>query len=231
MVFQTTNPAGLMAPGIEGGWSGFNPHFTLTNPIEGGWSVGATGLFIGRFAWGDINTALMTSAHPGTAGARVGFIHRDQPVYITGLLSASSLLVTAGQPIDALEDGPVWARFANGGTAGMKVYASYADGSCRAALTGQAATATGVTANTTNGSPNLTNVAGGTLSPGQMVTGTGIPAGTSIVSVTGTTAVMSANATATGAGVALTQTVDMETSWALRSSCLGGEIAKISVRG
>jgi hypothetical protein len=232
MAFQVSNPAALMAPGIEGGWTGANPHFTLTNPNEGDWKVGATGLFIGRFAWGDSLTGLMTSAHPGTADVRIGFIHRDQQTYITGLLNASSLAMTAGQMVDALEDGPVWGRFAAGVTkTGLKVYASYADGSLRAAVTASPATATGVTATTVSGSPNITAVAGGTLVPGQLVTGSGIPALAYVVSVSGTTAVLSANATASASGVALTQTTDFETNWATRSICLSGEIAKISVRG
>lgn len=61
-------------------------------------------------------------------------------------------------------------------------------------------------ADTTLGSPNLTNVnptAG--WANGMTVTGAGIPAGTTIVSGAGTaTMVMSANATATAAGVAIT---------------------------
>lgn len=231
MPFQTSYPGAIMSYGIEGGWSGVNPHFTLPNPIEGAWTVGATGLLIGRFAWGDPATGQLTGAHPGTPNVRVGFIHRDQAAYITGLLNAASLAMTPGLIVDALEDGPVWARFAAGGTTGQKVYASYADGSCRAGVTGTPGTATGVTATTTNGSPNLSAVSGGTLLPGQPVSGTGIPAGTYIVSATGATAVMSANATAGGTGVAITQTTDFETNWTLRSTALAGELAKISVRG
>lgn len=220
-----------MAPGIEGGWSGRNPHYTLTNPDEAQFVVGATGAIVGRFAWASMTTGQATSAHPGTANVVPGFVHRDQPVYITGLLNASSLALVSGQGIDMLEDGPVWARFAAGGTAQQKVYASYADGSCRAAVTGAPATATGVTVSMNN-SVNLTAVAGGTLVPGQLVAGAGIPAGAYVVSVGSGTAVISAATTGGAAtGVAVTQTLDFETNWRLRSTCLSGEIAKISVRG
>lgn len=230
MAFQTTVGA-VMAPGIEGGWSGRNPHYTLTNPDEAQFVVGPTGAIVGRFAWASMTTGLATSAHPGTANVVPGFVHRDQPVYITGLLNASSLALVSGQGIDMLEDGPVWARFATGGTAQQKVYASYADGSCRAAATGAPATATGVTVSMNN-SANLTAVAGGTLVPGQLVAGAGIPAGAYVVSVGPGTAVISAAATGGAAtGVAVTQTLDFETNWRLRSTCLSGEIAKISVRG
>jgi hypothetical protein len=58
---------------------------------------------------------------------------------------------------------------------------------------------------TTINSPNITFTAGG-LAPlvGQYVTGTGIPAGTYLVSSTATTGVLSANATATGSGLTFT---------------------------
>jgi hypothetical protein len=58
---------------------------------------------------------------------------------------------------------------------------------------------------TTINSPNITFTAGG-LAPlvGQYVTGTGIPAGTYLISSTATTGVLSANATATGSGLTFT---------------------------
>lgn len=52
---------------------------------------------------------------------------------------------------------------------------------------------------TVNGSPNLTLPSDNSLiGSGQTVTGTGIPANTTIISVSGTTVIMSANATASG---------------------------------
>ena len=65
----------------------------------------------------------------------------------------------------------------------------------------------GFTANTSNGSPNLTNISSAlNLGPGVAITGNGIPANTTIISVAndGLSAVMSANATATQTAVALT---------------------------
>lgn len=233
MAFQTSVPAALMAPGMEGGFYGDNPIFTLTNPDEGQWVVGTTGLYIGRFAWGNTATGLATSAHPGVATVRVGFVGLDQPVYITGLLNASTLQMTAGQGVDMFEDAPVWGRFAAGATIGNKVYAYYADGSLYSAATATPPTATGVTVSMNN-STTITAVAGGTLVPGQPVSGAGIPAGAYVVSVnTGAaTAVISAATTGGAAtGVAVTQTTAFETNWYVRSACLSGEVAKISVRG
>ncbi len=56
------------------------------------------------------------------------------------------------------------------------------------------------------GSPNVTAVSSiGGLVAGQVVTGTGIPAGTTILSATGTTVVLSANATAAGTGTVISE--------------------------
>jgi hypothetical protein len=197
------------------------------------WIAGAVGPVIGRMAWANTANGKVTSAHPGVATVRTGFLHRDQPVVANGstMLAGSSVQVVAGAPVDLAEDGTFWARFTNGATIGQKVYMSYADGSLRAAATGSAATATGVTVSMNN-SVNITAVAGGTLVPGQPVSGTGIPAGAYVVSVSGTTAVLSAATTGGSAtGVAVTQTTDFETAFTVRSTAGNGELAKISVRG
>lgn len=230
MAFQTS-VASQQSPGIEGGWTGTNPHYTLTNPDEGQWVAGSNGVTIGQFAWANTANGQVSSAHPGVATVRHGFVHRDQPAVIAAMLAGTSNIVVAGQGIDLLEDGPVWARFAAGATIGQKVYMSYATGACRSAATGSPATATGVTVSMNN-STTITAVAGGTLVPGQPVSGTGIPAGAYVVSVNGTTAVLSATTTGGAAsGVAVTQTTDFETAFTVRSTAGNGELAKISVRG
>lgn len=232
MAFQTS-VAAQQSPGIEGGWTGANPHYTLTSPDEGQWVAGPNGVTIGQFAWANPANGQVTSNHPGTAIVRYGFVHRDQPAVIAGLLVGTSNIVVAGQGIDLLEDGPVWARFAAGAAVNQKVYMNYATGACRAAATGSPATATGVTVSMNN-STTITAVAGGTLVPGQPVAGAGIPAGAYVVSVnTGAaTAVLSAATTGgTATGVAVTQTIDFETAFSVRSTAGNGELAKISVRG
>jgi hypothetical protein len=58
---------------------------------------------------------------------------------------------------------------------------------------------------TTNASPNITFASSGEIPPaGATITGTNIPGGTTIVSATATTAVLSANATAAGSGITFT---------------------------
>lgn len=241
----------FLAPGIEGGWASANPHVSLlqantgdlTEAASGSWKVGASGAIIGRFAFADTVTGLVTSAHPGTGAiftegssgqpgrVRFGFVQRDQVSLITPYLGTDSMAVQPGFGITLLTRGDVFARFAAGAAIGSFVFASLADGSCIAGATSTAPTATGVTVTTTSGSPNLTAVAGGTLVPGQPVSGTGIPAGAYIVSVTGATAVLSANATASGTGVAITQTTAVLTNYRVDSPAAAGDIAKISVWG
>lgn len=229
--FQTS-VATQPSPGIEGGFTGHNPHYTLTNPDEGMFVAGSPGPYVGRFAFADMATGKVTSAHPGTASVRVGFVGRDQNVVIAGLLLGDSNQVVAGQGIDLFADAPVWARFTAGAAIGQKVFASYADGSCVAGTAGAAPSGSTVTADTTSASPNLASVSAA-LYPGQPISGTGIPAGAYVVSYDSAagTAVMSANASATGTGVTVTPKSAFETDFVVRSTAGAGELAKISVRG
>lgn len=232
MAFQTSVQT-QQSPGIEGGWSGVNPHYTLTNPDEGQFVAGSAGVTIGQFAWADVSNGQVSSVHPGKAPALVrhGFVHRDQPAVIAALLAGASNTVIAGQPIDLLEDGPVWARFAAGAVIGQKVYMNYADGACIAAATASAATVSR-SVTTTNASTTI-SYTGGAIAPGMPITGNAnIPAGAYVVSVNAAagTAVISAAATA-GATAATTFTTNFETAYTVRSTAANGELAKISVRG
>lgn len=251
MPFQNSTPRRYIAPGVEGGWASYNPDVTLLQgstgdldlPNAASWKVAPAGALVGRFAFADVVTGLVSNINPGTgalftegsAGTpgriRVAFVQRDQISLITPWLGSDSLAVMPGAGITLHTRGDFWAKFAAGAAVGSFVFASYADGSCIAGATSTAPTATGVTATTTSGSPNLTAVAGGTLVPGQPISGTGIPAGTYVVSVSGATAVMSANATASGTGVAITQTTAAPTPFRVDSLAAAGEIAKISVWG
>lgn len=229
MAFQTS-VATQQSPGIEGGFYGVNPMFTVTNPDEGMWVAGSAGVTIGQFAWANTANGQVSSVHPGVTTVRYGFVHRDQPAVIAALLAGTSNTVIAGQAIDILEDGPVWARFAAGAVIGQKVYMNYADGACVAAAAATPATVTR-SVTTTNTSTAI-SYTGGAIFPGQPVSGTGIPANAYIVSVNAAagTAVLSAAATASGT-VTGTFTTNFETAFTVRSTAGNGELAKISVRG
>lgn len=242
---------GLIAPGIEGGWASNNPYVSMVQPnngdltdaTAGSWRVGASGAFTGRFAWADVVTGLVTNASPatgavfvpGSAGApgrlRCGFVQRDQISLITAYLGSDTLAIPPGVGISLLTRGDVWARFAAGAAVGAFVFASYADGSAIAGNTATPPTATGVTVSMNN-SVNLTAVAGGTLVPGQPISGAGIPAGAYVVSVGVGTAIISAATTGGAAtGVAVTQTTAFLTEWRVDSIAAAGDVAKISVWG
>jgi uncharacterized phage protein gp47/JayE len=73
-----------------------------------------------------------------------------------------------------------------------------------------------------NGNPSITIVSATGIAPGQTIVGIAIPAGTTVVSITGTTVVMSANATANGTGVAVSTfalgTADISVAFNLAAS-------------
>lgn len=78
---------------------------------------------------------------------------------------------------------------------------------------------TGITGTTTVGSPTITaasSIVG--VVAGLSVTGTGIPAGTTVISATGTTITLSQNATAAGTAVSLTFTVGYVTIGEIKSA-------------
>lgn len=245
--FQTSVNA-YLSPGIEGGWASNNPYVSmlssntgdLSDPTSGAWRVGTTGAIIGRFAFADVVTGLVTSANPGTGvpfvegtsgqpgRVRVAFVQRDQLALITAYLGSDTLTLFSGQNVSLLARGDVFARFAAGAAVGSFVFASFADGSAVAGATTTAPTTT-YSVTTASGSPNLTAVGAGAYA-GQPISGTGIPAGAYLVSVNGTTAVMSANASATGT-VTATATTAQLTPWRVDSLAGNGELAKISVWG
>lgn len=81
------------------------------------------------------------------------------------------------------------------------------------------------TANTVSGSPIISNVSVPGLAVGDAVTGSGIPALTTILSVSGSQATLSANATLTAVGVALTATG----TWTNVAGATFGQVGKSAV--
>ena len=232
--FQTTvnaNPA----PAVEGDFASANPRASMLAG-EGQLIAGAAGVIVGRFARAKLSDGTVTNADPGVA-SRTGFVHRDQPALITAWLGDSSMTVQAGLEVTLHDDGDFWARFAGGGSVGQKVFANYATGAAVAAAAGATVAGASVTANLTSGSATMTvtGVTSGTLAVGQPVSGTGIPAGTTILALgTGTggtgTYTLSANATASNTGVTVTAAGAEETPWYLHTAPAAGELGKISTR-
>jgi hypothetical protein len=122
------------APAVEGDFASANPrHVLLAGP--GALTAAAAGLTIGRFGFARNDTGVTGNVDPGVP-FRVGFVHRNQPTLITAWLGAGSMLVTSGLEVTLFDLGDFWVRFAAGAAIGLKVFASLADGTARAAAAG-----------------------------------------------------------------------------------------------
>lgn len=232
MSFQTSVQT-YLAPAVEGDFADNNPRSSMIAGPGGLVVSDVNGVTVGRFAWSNAAGQVTTqSANP--AASDYGFVTRRQQALIVAFLAESSMNVPVGQPITLMTRGSYWGRFAAGATYKQKVYFSYADGSLSAAATGTPAQST-LTANTTNGSNVIavTALAGGNvLALGQPVAGAGIPAGAFITAIPAGGGIgnvtLSAAATATATGVAVTNMTTIETAFIVGQTCAAGELAKFS---
>lgn len=216
------------SPAVEGDFASNNPRQVLTNAGQGQMVAGADGAILGRFAWVDAN-GLVGNTYPG-AGARLGFLARPgQVALIVEWLGGYSLQVQSGMPVTVHAKLDTFARFAAGATPQQKVFASFTDGT---AIAGAAAPVANITGSVTTGSPDITALSAA-VAAGSPVSGTGIPAGTTIITgaAAGGTAVMSANATATGAAEAIAVTTAQATPFIVVAEADANGLAKISPEG
>lgn len=187
------------APAVAGDFASSNPRVTvLAGP--GGLVAGVGGVTVGKFAWVAPDGVTVYS-HGTKAVAPSGFVHREQQGLIQQYLGEASMNIPVGFPVILHNGGDFWA--VNGGagafTVGDAVYANYADGTvAQSAATNATATASmGATFTASGSGTNLTvSAVTGVLSIGETLSGTGIPAGTTIVSQT--------SGTTGGAGVYVT---------------------------
>ena len=236
-----------IAPGVKGGWASANPHASLLQSNNGDlgetaspiaiWMVGAAGVIVGQFAFADTVTGQVTSAAPAgvitsptVAGTvRVGFVQRDQFALITPYMAGSGVTLFQGQPVTLLSSGDVWAEFLGGAAVGQFVFASYANGAAIAGATSTPPVAAATTVTNTSGQPTLTVTAGPIPAVGSPITGTGVPAGTRVISVVGSVVTMSANSTA-GVTSIVAETAYL-TRYRVVSPAANGDIAKITAQG
>ena len=191
------------APAVAGDFASANPRSSaLSSP--GGLVAGVGGVTVGKFAW--INPTDGITVHSfGTIGRYPdGFVHREQQAMIQTYLAESGMNIPAGYQMSLANEGDFWA--VNAGSAAMSindaVYASYADGSvANSVQTGASATGEiGATFTATGATTNLTvSAVTGLISIGDTIAGTGVPAGTTIVSQT--------SGTTGGAGVYVTSAI------------------------
>ena len=136
MAFQKTLNRDLPV-GVEGDFASTNPYHSVLAG-EGALKAGENGVTIGKFAWVDPATGLVSNAQ--VANGVLGFVRRDNTALITQYLAESTLLIPAGFGVTLYDKGDFWARFAGGATIGQKVFASITDGSVSAAATAPADT-------------------------------------------------------------------------------------------
>lgn len=125
MSFQKTLNRDLPVA-VEGDFASTNPYHTMLAG-EGKLKAGANGVTVGRFAWADPATGLVSNAT--VTDGLLGFVHRDNTALLTQYLAEATLLIPAGFGVTLYDGGDFWARFAAGATIGQKVFASDTDGS------------------------------------------------------------------------------------------------------
>ncbi len=217
------------APATAGDFASANPRASVLAG-EGALVAGVGGVNVGKFAWlqSDGNTVL----HYGTAPAAPnGFCARTQQAQLQTYLQEAGVNIPAGFPVTLFNSGDFWAVLtgANAAAIGDAIYATYADGSITAGAAATGASVTGAIGATMTAAIGATFTATGTgtslavtsitgyLSVGDTISGTGVPAGTTIVAqVSGTTgsngtyttstATTAAAATVTGFGTVINVT-------------------------
>jgi len=187
------------APAVAGDFASANPRASvLVGP--GGLVAGVGGVTIAKFAWVDAD-GVTTRSRGTKAVAPSGFVHRDQQGLIQNYLGESTMSIPVGFPVTLFNQGDFWA--VNAGPAalavGDSIYANYATGDvAQAAAANASATGSiGATFTATGSGVNLTvSAVTGVISQGDTISGTGVPAGTTILS--------QSSGTTGGAGVYVT---------------------------
>jgi hypothetical protein len=192
MGFQTTVQE---QPGVAvaGNFASANPRASkLAGPGQLVAPVG--GLIVGQFFF--INPTTGAVSQTFATGDLTAFLHRENQALITQWLADSAMVVPQGYPITGMVAGDFWAKFAGGATAGQAVYADDGSGlpisSATAPVALSATASIGTTADAsasaTAGVMTVTAApSGGKFYVGDTITGTGVPAGTTIGSLgTGT---------------------------------------------
>lgn len=217
------------APATAGDFASANPRASVLAG-EGALVAGVGGVNVGKFAWlqSDGNTVLPYGTAPAAPN---GFCARTQQAQLQTYLQEAGVNIPAGFPVTLFNSGDFWAVLtgANAAAIGDAIYATYADGSITAGAAATGASVTGAIGATMTAAIGATFTATGTgtslavtsitgyLSVGDTISGTGVPAGTTIVAqVSGTTgsngtyttstATTASSATVTGFGTVINVT-------------------------
>lgn len=114
--------------GVAGDFASVNPHFSMLAG-ESELKAGAAGVTIGLFAWA--NEAGLVS-NVKTAGALLGFVHRNNQAIISNYGEGATMLVPAGREITLMTGGDYFVVLEAGGTRGQFIVADVATGKAKA---------------------------------------------------------------------------------------------------
>lgn len=193
MAFQTVVN---IQPGVAvpGDFAGLNPRTTVQAGPGQLIAPSSNLLSVGGFGFVDPVSGNV-SATP-TSGAIIGFVHRENQGIIVNFLADSISTIQGGFPVTLFNKGDFWARLAGGGTRGQTIYADGTTGAPIAAasapgassLTATIGTTADIAASAAAGVLTVTAAPSvGRISVGDVLTGTGVPTGTTVISLgTGT---------------------------------------------
>ena len=132
MGFQTTVNL-QQAPAVAGDFATANPRASFPAG-EGQYVAAAGGVTVGRFAWIDAVTGLVSNTGTGKPD---GFIHREQQALISVYLAETSNVVPRGFPVTVMRTGDYWATATVAAAVkGNKVFARLSDGTVQAGAAG-----------------------------------------------------------------------------------------------
>ena len=132
MGFQTTVNL-QQAPAVAGDFATANPRASFPAG-EGQYVADTAGVTVGRFAWINASTGLVSNTGTGKPD---GFIHREQQALISVYLAEASNVVPQGFPVTVMRTGDYWATATVGAaTKGQKVFAKLSDGTVQAGAAG-----------------------------------------------------------------------------------------------
>lgn len=114
--------------GVAGDFASANPRFSMLAG-EGQLKSGADGVTVGLFAWADEKGLV---SNKKTAGALIGFVHRNNQALIAQYGAEATMLVPSGREITLMTGGDYFVELEAGGTRGQFIVADVATGKAKA---------------------------------------------------------------------------------------------------
>ncbi|MCT1587231.1 hypothetical protein M3E74_07150 [Morganella morganii] len=114
--------------GVAGDFASANPRFSMLAG-EGQLKSGADGVTVGLFAWADEKGLV---SNKKTAGALIGFVHRNNQALIAQYGAEATMHVPTGREITLMTGGDYFVELEAGGTRGQFIVADVATGKAKA---------------------------------------------------------------------------------------------------